>query len=337
MPTTNRPFARITRRALVAGAAAGTLALANEPAAAQPCPLVPPPRTKGPLVWLDMDQHELDDAYDQDVYAYNGKIISGRRDARNQIALREIGKPERVGYGTDEREKVDIWKTKRTNAPVLIFLHGGAWRGGRSSQAAYIAEPFVKAGAHFVSVDFYNAPEVNGDLMPMIDQSRRAVAWVYRNAAGFGGDPNALYLGGFSSGSHLGGCALITDWAKDGLPLDLLKGAILGSGMYDLKPVRLSKRSDYVRFTDEVEQALSPQRHLERIHTPVVITTGTLETPEFQRQSRDFAAALKAAGKPAELVIGEGHNHYEMQESLGNPYGVMGRAAMAMMKLTTRA
>src|SRR5262249_4664662 len=156
---------------------------------------------------LDMDQQDLDDAYDQDIYAYNSKIISGRRDARNQVALRSIGKPERVAYGSDEREKVDIWKTKRAKAPVRIVLHGRAWRGGSSSQAAYMAEPFVQAGAHFVSVDFYNVTELNGDLFPMIDQSRRAVAWVYRNAKSFGGDANALYLGGFSSGSHLGGCA----------------------------------------------------------------------------------------------------------------------------------
>src|SRR5262245_21193165 len=311
---------RMTRRALVGGAAAGTFALAAAPASAQRCSLEPPARTRGPLVWMNMDQHELDEAYDQDVYAFNSKIISGRRNARNEAALPFIGKSERVAYGPATVEKVDIWKAKRTDAPVLIFLHGGAWRGGRSSQAAYIAEPFVRAGAHFISVDFNNVLETKGDLMPMVDQCRRAVAWAYRNAASFGASGNALYLGGFSSGGHLGGCVLVTDWAKEGLPLDILKGAILGSGMYDLKPVRLSKRSNYVKFTDEMEQALSAQHHLDRIHTPVVLTVGSLETPEFQRQARDFAAALRAAGKSAQLVVGEGHNHYEMQESLGNPY-----------------
>ena len=74
--------------------------------------------------------------------------------------------------------------------------------------------------------------------------------------------------------------------------------------MYDLKPVRLSARSSYVKFTDEMEHALSTQRHLAKINCPVVATYGTLETPEFQRQSRDFAAAMKAAGKPVELLVG---------------------------------
>jgi arylformamidase len=148
----------------------------------------------------------------------------------------------------------------------------------------------------------------------MVDQCRRAVAWVYRNAASFGGDPNALYLCGHSSGGHLGGCVVITEWEKQGLPLTTLKGALLGSGMYDLKAPRLSKRSNYVKFTDAMEEALSAQRHLDRIHTPLVLTYGTLETPDFQRQSRDFYAAVKAAGKPIQLLVGKGYNHLEMMK-----------------------
>ena len=74
-----------------------------------------------------------------------------------------------------------------------------------------------------------------------------------------------------------------------------MKGGLCCSGMFDLKPVRLSARSSYVAFTDEIEQALSSQRHLDKLNAPVVIAYGTLETPEFQRQSRDFAAAVKSA------------------------------------------
>ena len=170
--------------------------------------------------------------------------------------------------------------------------------------------------------------------MTMADQVRRAVAWVYKNATSFGGDPNRLYLSGHSSGGHLGGVIGITDWPKDfGLPADVLKSALLVSGMYDLKPVRLSKRSNYVKFDDESEEALSAQRHIDKINTPLIIGYGTLESPEFQRQSRDFAAAVKAAGKPVELIVGEGFNHFEIQETMANPFGLGGRAALSMMKL----
>jgi arylformamidase len=103
--------------------------------------------------------------------------------------------------------------------------------------------------------------------------------------------------------------------------------------MYDLKPVRLSKRSKYVKFTDVMEEELSAMRHLDRLRTPLLVSYGTYETPEFQRQTRDFAAAVKAAGKPIELLVGEGYNHFEMLETLANPYGLLGRAVLGQMGL----
>jgi len=105
------------------------------------------------------------------------------------------------------------------------------------------------------------------------------------------------------------------------------------SGMFDLKPVRLSKRSSYVKFTDGMEQAMSSQRQIDKLRAPVIVTYGTHETPEFQRQSRDFAAAVKAAGKPVELIEAQNYNHFEMCETLGNPYGPNGRAALRLMQL----
>ncbi len=323
---------RLNRRALFATAAAGALALTTGSASAQRCP-ANPTHTKGPLVWLDLDQQELDDAYDQSVYAFNQANISARRKANSELALSLLGQPQRVAYGPTEIEKLDIYRTKRPNAPIFVFIHGGSWRNGRASENAFLAEPFVKAGAHVVQPDFISVLDTGGNLFPMVEQLRRAVVFVYRNAASFGGDPNAVYLGGHSSGGHLGGCVVTTDWAHEGVPLDVLKGALLGSGMYDLKAVRLSKRSKYVNFTDEMEQELSAQRHIDRLHAPLILTHGTLETPEFQRQTRDFYAAVKAAGKPVELRVGVGYNHFETEETLGNPYGLMGRAAFELMKL----
>src|SRR5215510_12132089 len=291
-------------------------------------------RAKGPLVWLDMDQQALDDAYDQIVYAPNREQVTQRRIANSARARAAIGAPERVAYGPTEIEKLDIYRTRQAHAPVNIFIHGGAWRANRAADYSCLAEPFVRAGAHFVILDFTNVDETGGSLFPMVEQVRRAVAWVYKNANKFGGDASRLYLTAHSSGSHLGGCVVTHDWRKENLPADILKGATLSSGMYDLAPVRLSKRSKYVKFTDEMEQALSAQRHIDKLHTPLILAYGTYETPEFQRQSRDFHAAVKAAGKPVELLVGEGYNHFEMLETLANPYGLLGRAVFAQMRLT---
>jgi arylformamidase len=321
----------VTRRTLIAATVLG----AGGPALAQRPPQ--PPRVKGPLVWLDMDQQDLDDAYDQLVYAPNRDHILKRCARNSELARERLGAPKRFAYGTTAIEALDVFTTKVPNAPVSVFVHGGAWRAGLAMNYAYAAEMFVNAGAHHVVLDFNNALETGGDLMVMADQVRRAVAWVYRNAKSFGGDGERLYVCGHSSGGHLTGVLLTTDWQKDfALPPTMIKGGVCGSGMFDLKPVRLSKRSSYVKFTDEMEERLSPQRHLDRLVAPVALVYGTLETPEFQRQSRDFAAAVEAAGKPVTLAVMESYNHFEVMEQLGNPYSLFGRAVLEQMRLAPR-
>jgi len=159
------------------------------------------------------------------------------------------------------------------------------------------------------------------------------VAWVHKNAKSFGGDPERIFVTSQSSGAHLSGNIVTTNWKDYGAPDNVVKGALLCSGMYDLKPVRLSKRSEYVAFTDEAEQKFSTQRHIDRIRTPLVLAHGSEETPEFKRQTRDFAKAVTDAGKPCQFFISENYNHFEMMETFGNPYGLLGRAVLAQMKL----
>jgi arylformamidase len=321
------------RRAMMAGAGAlasgsfmmaQTTAFGQQPAA---------PREKGPLVWLDMDQKELDDAYDQSKYAPNLPQVLKRYASNSEITRQKLGAPKRFSYGSTPIEALDVFTTTRPNAPVMIFIHGGAWRSGLAKDYAFPAESFVNAGAHYVALDFINVVESAGDLLPMAEQVRRAIAWVAKNAAQFGGDASRIYLSGHSSGGHLGGVALVTDWKEFGAPDDVIKGAVLLSGMYDIKPARLSARSSYVKFTDAMEDALSTQRYLTKINCPVALLYGDLETPEFQRQSRDFAAAMQAAGKAVSIQKVANYNHFEMMETLANPYEAAGRAALEMMKL----
>ncbi len=321
--------------ATVAATAVGTLP-ARQMQTHMPPGVVPKP--KGPLVFLDYDKEEIDAAYDQAPWAPNQAEIARRNAQKSAAAIARLGPPRRLAYGPTEIEKLDLYTTKQPNAPINVFIHGGAWRGGSAASVAYKSETFVDAGAHFIALDFNNVLETNGNLMTMAEQVRRAIAWVHRNAASFGGDPNRLYVSGTSSGAHLAAVALTTDWRKDfGLPADTVKGGLCCSGLYDLYPVTLSGRSNYVKFTSEVVEALSPQRHLDKLVAPVIVAHGTLETPEFQRQNRDFAAAVKAAGKPVTFLIGEGYNHFEIQETLGNPYGLLGRAVLEQMMLPKQA
>ena len=322
----------ISRRTVLASAAA----MAASPASPDDCRIGPPPHDKGPPVWMGLDQVELDAAYDQAFYAPLRLQILKRLASNSELTRARLGPPRRESYGPTEVEKLDIYSAKRANAPIFVFIHGGAWLRGEAKDYGYPAELFVNAGTHFVALDFIAIEKAGGDLRVMADQVRRGIAWTYKNASSFGGDPGRFYIGGHSSGGHLCGVALVTDWEKSfGLPPDFVKGGLCMSGMYDMKPVRLSKRSSYVKFDDGMEQAMSSQRHLDLLRAPVVVTYGTDETPEFQRQNRDFAAAVKSAGKKIELIEAPNYNHFEMVESLSNPYGPNGRAALALMQLSS--
>ena len=307
------------RRAFLAGAAA---ALAARSALAD-----------GPKVFRDYDQAALDAAYDQSKYAPNLAQVVRRYTTNSELARARLGAPRRVAYGTAPIEQLDIYRTARPNAPVHVFIHGGAWRAGLAKDYAFPAEMFVQAGAHYVVPDFAWVQDTDSSLLPIAEQIRRAIAWVARNAASFGGDAGCIYVSGHSSGAHQAGVLAATDWKQAGLPADVVKGYVLISGMYDLLPVSLSSRSSYIWFDERTLEELSAMRHLDRIGAPVTLVHGTLETPEFQRQSREFAEALRKAGKNAQLIGADGYNHFEVMETLANPFQFGGRAALEQMKL----
>ena len=331
MRNENEPDAApISRRAMMGTAAA----IASTPALAQVCQVGPPAHAKGPKVWLDMDQVELDTAYDQTAYAPMIDQIQKRYASSSETTRTRLGAPKRLAYGPTPVEGLDLYPARTPNAPIFVFIHGGRWLRGRAKDYGYPADLFVNAGVNYIALDFIAVDAAGGDLRPMAEQVRRGIAWVYKNAGSFGGDTRRFYVGGHSSGGHLCGVALVTDWQKEfGLPADMVTGGLLMSGLYDLKAPRLSARGAYVKFNDDMEQSLSTQRHIDKLRAPIVVTYGTFESPEFQRQSRDFAAAVKAAGKPVELVEAPNFNHFEMCESLGNPYGPNGNAALRLMKL----
>jgi arylformamidase len=332
MTERNNDGVKVDRRTILAGISASLAGTGVGAALAQQA--TSPISEREPAVWLDMDQKQLDDAYDQTKYAPNFLQVINRYASNSNAMRARLGEPRRFNYGPTPIERLEVYSCKRPNAPINIHIHGGAWHQRPAADYAFPAEMLINAGAHYVVPDFISVDEASGDLMPMVEQVRSAIAWTLRNAPTFGGDAERVYLSGFSSGAHLAGVALLTDWRRDfELPANAIKGAVLSSGMYDLKPVRLSARSKYVKFTDEMEDSLSTQRHLARIDTPLVLAHGSYETPEFKRQTRDFAAALKAANKPVQFFINENYNHFEMMETFASPYGLLGRAVLEQMQL----
>ena len=116
--------------------------------------------SRGKPIFLDYDQAALDAAYDQSAYAANREQLIKRRIRDSELAGRRVGEPQRVAYGPTEIERLDIYRSGSVAAPVFVFIHGGAWRSGRSKEFATPAEMFLTAGAHYI----YSAAA--GSFMP---------------------------------------------------------------------------------------------------------------------------------------------------------------------------
>jgi arylformamidase len=331
---TRCPSSAGRRRALLAmaGWAGGNAAHAAETSAAGAAPL----RTKGPIVLDDMDAQDLADAFDIPKSAPNLPQLVRRFALNSDAVRRRLGPPRRLAYGPTDVEAMDIYRTSTPRAPVQVLLHGGVFNRGSARDFAFAAELFVHAGAHLAVLDFARAQDVDWRIEVQADQVRRALLWVHRHATEFGGDPDRIFICGHSSGAELAAMALSTDWrAEFGASPDVVKGGLCCSATYDLRAFRHSAVGRQFAFTDATEQALSPMRHLDRINVPLIVAVGSLEAAFFKSQSMAFAEALRRAGKPAQMLPAEGYNHFEVIETLANPYGLLGRAVLAQMGLGT--
>jgi arylformamidase len=265
-------------------------------------------------VFLHYTQAELDRNYDQRGWVSNAnEVIARYIAASNEVRGTLTRRTETYGEHVDEQ--MDIFPASRPNGAGVIFLHGGAWRNFTKDDFSFVAKEFVASGITAVIVNFSKLPAAR--LPDVVLQVRRAIVRIYERAATFGIDAHSLYLCGHSSGAHLATTALLADWSAFGAPVDVIKGCACISGCYDLHPVLLSARADYIKLTAEEAHALSPQKHVERLPCPLLVAYAENDTDEFRRHSEDFAEALRKAGRLSVLLRVAAINHFEIIELLG--------------------
>jgi len=259
-------------------------------------------------VFRDYDQKALDDQYEQRVWVPHADDIIRRYGELSNAVRSRIGEPVTARYGPTPAETLDIYGEGKK---AFVFVHGGAWKRQSSRENAFAAERVVQAGAAYVALNFALLPAVT--LPEMVAQVCRGIEWVHAHLS------KEVVLCGHSSGGHLAASALTKT--------NVVKSALVVSGIYDLLPVRLSARNDYVRLDRRLEHEYSPIRHVDRIRCPVTVAWGEKEAAEFYRQSSEFAKKL---GAPT--IIGKGLNHFEICLTLADPQAPLGKAALEMLR-----
>jgi arylformamidase len=219
-----------------------------------------------------------------------------------------------VAYGSSPREKLDIYAADNPRGPVLVYIHGGYWRSGSKEDNCNFVPTFTKRGATVALVEYDLCPQVT--VTDIVRQTRASIAWVYKNIIRYSGDPSKLFISGHSAGGHLTAMALANDWTKDGIPQDVIKGAVATSGVYDLDMVMRISVQEQVRMTPEVAKQNNPFLNPPLVRCPLVVAVGGAEPKGWQQMSEDYFNHCKKIGMNVEYLVEPDANHYTMSGHL---------------------
>jgi len=242
-----------------------------------------------------------------------------------------------VPYGDAASETLDVFRPKQRGAPVLVYLHGGYWRALDKRDQSFVAAPFVDAGAMVVLPNYALCPAVTIETIAL--QLVRALAWVHRHAAGFGGDPARIVLAGHSAGGHLAALLLCCDWASVGadLPPRLVGSALAVSGVFELEPLRHAPfLAPDLRLDAASARRLSPALLPRPAGRRLYAVVGANESAEFLRQNRLIARAWGAATVPVCETV-PGRHHMDVLHDLADPARRVHRLALELLGLSFRS
>ncbi len=263
------------------------------------------------MLYRGFSQSELEQEYAPssmvggDLTPYLASYTALSAQARADLEVRE-----NLAYGDDPAQVLDFFPAKGAGAPLHVFIHGGYWQALSQRESAMMAPALIEAEHSLATLNYTLAPDAR--LGDMIDECRNALLWLAANASALGFDPSRVTLSGHSAGAHLASMVMATSadaLARAGLRV---RDVILISGVFDLEPIRLTPVNDPLQLTPVEVNDLSPIRHLPRPGPRYHVTVADRDTPEFIRQSREYAEALRKGGHSVSFDLQKGMHHFDI-------------------------
>ena len=280
-------------------------------------------------VYKDFTREQMEYQFNPRVTVTEYPRLTQEREQASEATRAKLKHHRDVRYGDGARMTLDIFPAAQAGAPVQIYIHGGYWRGGSKDAYSFIAEPFFEAGAATVLLEYDLCPQVT--VPDIMRETREGIAWVFRHIADYGGDPERLYLTGSSAGGHLTARAVSHRWEEDGLPEDILKGAVAITGVYDPDPVFHVSVNEDIRLTPETAQEISAMLHPPLDRTPLVVAVGAAESRGWIGMSQDFFALCQQRGIDCSYLEVPGAHHFSVSGQLGERDSLMSRTVLSQM------
>lgn len=245
--------------------------------------------------------------------------------ARTEELRRQFDHELDLAYGDHRRQRLDVYRPAGAPAgPVLVFLHGGGFRGGDHGAVGYHGRPYLEAGAVFVSMSYRVLPDVR--FPDMCADVEAALNWLQDYLPGIGADASHLYVSGHSAGATLGAMAGLRPIHQKAP--EAVRGLALISGGYE-----------YTRRPPEEQDTSSPYYverlgdAIERVPEHTIVVWSDDDLPFCEPDGAGLVAALAARGASVEQFLEQGVDHYEANRSFVDPSGVVAGAVKAMMGL----
>jgi arylformamidase len=223
-----------------------------------------------------------------------------------------------IAYGDHPDERLDIFlpETIDGSLPVHIFIHGGYWRANRKEDYAFVADGVLAAGAIAVVIEYSLMPKVR--MAHIVDQVRRAAAWVAANIAGHGGEPTRLSASGHSAGAHLTSFLGARGPHETEALTTPVRSLLMISGIYQLQPITTSFLQPEINLTASEVERWTPVDAIADTGVARTLAVGADESEPFHKQAETYATQLAASGARTRRFVLPARNHMTIISDLGN-------------------
>lgn len=216
-------------------------------------------------------------------------------------------------YGSEHLQTLDIFPASVSNAPILVFIHGGYWKALDKKSYSFVAEPFIKRNYTVFVLNYRLIPSVK--MGSVVQDIQAAMTYIIKNASRYSGNPNHITLSGHSAGGHL---ALLTYLKNDKIRSSVRSICSL-SGIFDLSLIKNSYLNEDLKLgDDEVKEYSVTPEDLSILTCPTLLTVGSNETEFFIAESKNLFLKAKEAAKP--FISYHEYpqlNHYQIVHQLG--------------------
>ncbi len=228
-------------------------------------------------------------------------------------------------YGPEARQRIDLFPAKGSDR-LLVFLHGGYWRGLDKRMFAWLAPAWVAEGASVALVNYRLCPAVR--IADIVDDAIAAVNWIAANAAAHGGGAGRIVLAGHSAGGHLVAAVLAAARERFSFATARIAGGVPISGIFDFSPLPLFSGNADLKLDAASAHALDLHDRLPTIAAPLVVAVGGRESSEFIRQSRLIADRWSAQVRSLQIL--PGLHHFSILDALAERGQPLHSATLAL-------